>query len=268
MSTPSPAPNRTPPQQRRRDGLAPLILIALLLAVLPIGCIAEVALRLITPNNDPFKDVGSSAGLGAYRPFPPGISFAAVDPALGNLQETEIARRELTPVGVGGGVTVAPVSQVAPAMGVTVPPTPTSTVPATPRPTVTPAPQTTDVAGGVQPTATPTSAVVIPGITTTPAPTSTPTRTPTTTPPARPELTPTSTATTGPGLQPTPSATAAPTVSATPAATLSPTIPAVGTPLPTLSPSATPSSDPTRTPIRTPTLVPICLLYTSDAADE
>jgi hypothetical protein len=241
MSTHSPSPNQTT-QRRRRDGLVPLVLLALLLAVLPVGCIAEVALRLITPNNDPFKDVGSSTGLGAYQPFPPGISFAAVDPSAGNLQATEIARREQTPVSMGRGVTVAPIVQVELPPAVTVPPTPTGTAPATPRPTVTANASPTDVAGAAQLTPTPTSAVVIPGITVTPDPSATTTDEPTATSTARPQLTPTSTS--GPGA-PTPTRSVTPIAPAT----ASPTAPPSATPLaPTVAPPTVAPPTPSRTP--------------------
>jgi hypothetical protein len=289
MSRHSPSPNQTTPR-RRRDGLAPLVLLALILAVLPIGCTAELALRLITPNNDPFKDVGSSTGLGAYQPFPPGISFAAVDPNLGNLQQTEIARREQTPVGVGGAVTVAPVAEVGPPAGATIPPMATATTQSTPRPTTTPELSPTNAAGGGLPSPTPTNAVIIPGLTATPAPSETPTRTPTFVPTESVSPAPTTTATSRPivgtpatavppSASPTlpPSATAttiitveppSPTRTATPRPlnTLTPTAPVVSPPPSTASPTVSavvPSETPTRTPIvvntptATSTFVPI-----------
>ncbi|HMQ35073.1 MAG TPA: hypothetical protein PKD53_30425, partial [Chloroflexaceae bacterium] len=190
MSTHSPSHKQTTPR-RRRDGLIWLILLALLLALVPIGCIAELALRLVVPANDPFKDVGSSSSLNAYAPFPGGISYAAVDPYAPNIRATEVSRRErLTPVALRGAVTVAPVAEVGPPVSQFVPPTPTLTTQPTPRPTITPGPPLPPpAAGGAQPSPTATELVLIPGVTATPAPSSTPTRTPTRGPTGEPSAT-------------------------------------------------------------------------------
>ncbi|MEI7769929.1 MAG: hypothetical protein WCI67_08075, partial [Chloroflexales bacterium] len=164
--------NRTDPR-RRRDGLGWLVLLALLLALLPIGCVADLALRLVTPWNAPFKDVGSLSGLSSYLPFQPGLSYAALDPNMPNMRETEIARREMTPVGLRGAVTIAPVVEVAPPVSQIDPPTPTPTASGSsgqsPTNTVTP----TDVAGGAAPTDT--ALVIISGATVTSGPTISPT---------------------------------------------------------------------------------------------
>ncbi|MFQ3663841.1 MAG: hypothetical protein SNJ69_15815, partial [Chloroflexaceae bacterium] len=250
MNEPSPSPNPTS-QRRRRDGLTGLVLLALLLALLPIGCIAEVALRLILPDHDPFKDVGATSGFGFYRPFPPGISFAAVDPALGDLQATEVARRAQTPVGVSAAVTVAPLVEVAPPLASIVPPTPTPTVLPTPRPTVTSQPATA-IAGGTQPSPTPSIIVIIPGVTATPDAGTLPVITPTSTPGSDRIASPSPTlqVVTGP---PTASATPVP-VAPTPTATLPPvTTPLV--PTATSAPAATPTAatPPTRTSTPRPT---------------
>ncbi|NNJ09351.1 hypothetical protein EKD04_003315 [Chloroflexales bacterium ZM16-3] len=269
MNTHSQSHNRTEPR-RRRDGLVWLVLLALLIALLPIGCVADLALRFVTPSNAPFKDVGSSSGLSSYLPFP-AQSYAAPDPNMPNIRETEITRREQTPVGLRGAVTVAQVVEVAPPVSQIDPPTPTPTAVAATRPTATKEPSPTDVAGGANRSPTPTDVVLISGSTATSGPTLTPSpptpRTPTATTTILPTngiATPTRTLVSLPtktstGL-PISTLTLVPVVSPSPTVPLvnTPTLPLVNTPTLPLVPTATeaPTVAPTDVPTDTPTEIP------------
>ncbi|MEI6179892.1 MAG: hypothetical protein WCP31_04000, partial [Chloroflexales bacterium] len=142
-------------QRERRDGLIWLILLALLMAILPVGCIAEIALRLVMPNEAPFKNVGAAANLGVYAPFTGNVSYAALDPNAPNFQETEQARRDrITPIAMAGAVTVAAIAQVNP------PDAPTPTPTGLPQFSLTAIAGSTNVAGGVVPLPTDTAAAL------------------------------------------------------------------------------------------------------------
>ena len=179
------SPNQTT-QKRRRDPLPWMILVALLLALLPVACLAELALRFVTPYNADFKDVAAEIDLTTYARFPEGISFAAPDPNLPNILSTEQAhRRTEALILLPGAVNIAPVEVVEQPIAVTQPvvptETPTSIAVATNTPLVTPV-----IAGGGATTSTATPLqVLLPGSTATPGPSAEPT------PPrtATPELT-------------------------------------------------------------------------------
>ncbi len=251
MNTPLRPPKPTR-QRERRDGLIWLVLLALLMAILPVGCIAQVALRLVMPDEAPFKNVGAAANLGVYAPFTGDVSYAALDPNAPSYQETEQARRDrLTPIAMSGAVTVAAVAQVAP------PPTLTSQP--LPQLSVTAIVGSTDVAGGVVP---------LPTDTVTALPTTTPSRTPpaaltvtATAPTAALPITATPVRGTPTAALPSPTLPVRVTLTATMPTLPSPTSslptavstsPATSTPTPPLVPPPTSPPTPTRVPTKPP----------------
>jgi hypothetical protein len=273
------SPNQTAPA-RRREPLPWLILAALLLALLPVICLAELALSFVTPDVEAFKEVGAEAQLTNYAQFPDGISYAALDPNFPSIIETEQAiRRTGVPIRLPGVRDLAPVVVVPPPVAVTQAPDVTATSQVIAVATATNS-ATAAVAGGEQTSTTTSSPVVIPGNTATAGPSLTPTRTATpevstatsevspvasrtplispTAPSATPEVatpsitdTPvvvTSTSTSGP----TPTETVAPSVTntvTTPIVATSTNTPIIPTPI---TPTATDTVSPT--PSQTPSL--------------
>lgn len=122
-------PGKTP-NASRTDYLPWLIAGALILAVLPVFCVAQIIFWWLTPNNQPFKSISAARGWQAYEPFPANLRFAPLDDDLPNLVATEVAQRTQMPI--TQTMRSSPVSIVA------VPPPPIRIDP--PTPTVTPTP--------------------------------------------------------------------------------------------------------------------------------
>ncbi|NJN18273.1 MAG: hypothetical protein HC822_19460, partial [Oscillochloris sp.] len=269
MSSLSPSPNPTNRSQQRRSRLGWLVLAALLLALLPISCVSQLALWLVTPQDEAFKDVAAAADLdSAYAPFPGGISFAPIDPNLPDIRATEVSSRERTatsgPVSGAGSIAVAPVVAVNPPAERIEPARPTPTRQSVAVATVAASP-TTAAAGGASPSATPDRPVVLPGPTL-PPPTASTTSLPSRTNTATATRTVQSTATSVPQASATRIATSGSTATntvvvptsgafETPISTATPIVvaPATRTPTATVLPVATPTNTATVLPVATPT---------------
>jgi hypothetical protein len=262
------SPNQTT-QKRRRDPLPWMILVALLLALLPVACLAELALRFVTPYSADFKDVAAEVSLTTYARFPEGISFAAPDPNLPNILSTEQARRQTElPILLPGANYIAPVEVVEPPPAVTQPALPTETAPIVAVATSTTSASATAAVAGGGSTNTPTQPpIVIPGSTATPGPSVAPTAIRTITPEVPITLSPTAelprtavptTIPTG-VLQPSPTATPPSAVTATNTPIEEPSATPTGLPLtntPTLAPATRTPTTPVESPSATATNLP------------
>ncbi|EFO79683.1 probable aggregation factor core protein MAFp3, isoform C [Oscillochloris trichoides DG-6] len=219
-------------------------------------------MRLVTPWNEPFKDVRSVLGLDAYLPFAPQQGYAAFNPDMPDLQATELARREQTPVGLPGAVTVAPVVEIALPVTQVETPTPTALA-AQPQPTPTPGLTSTSAAGGVDPTLSPTTTSVsrTPQSSTTPrVPTSSVTLVPSVATPSLTLPNPTSAPTRTPTVLPVVDSPTPTLLLATLTPTLeppTPTLPLVATPTTSVVPSPTPTTPVAASPTPLPSAIPI-----------
>lgn len=122
--SPSPNPQQRPP--RHRDKLGRLLLLAVLLALLPVYCIADVVLHVLAPSNEPFKDVGTQMDPTIYARWTEGFKLPALNPEAVRAADAEERRRAQPPAIIPGITAIATVVEVIqPPVEVVIVPTPT-----------------------------------------------------------------------------------------------------------------------------------------------
>ncbi|MCG8351660.1 MAG: hypothetical protein MI924_28160, partial [Chloroflexales bacterium] len=241
-------------------------MLAVLLALLPVYCIADVVLHVLAPSNEPFKDVGTQMDPTIYARWTEGFKLPALNPEAVRAADAEERRRAQPPAIIPGITAIATVVEVIqPPVEVVIVPTPTI-------PARNPSSTTTSVAGVVR-----TPSPSRPNATSVPRPTPTSLTRPTsiaTILPAPATATainqpfPTSTISVGSPtttrtIQPTPTTTTrsfvtptrdiTPIPSATPITDPVATLTLTTTPLPTATATATSPPTATNTPVPPPT---------------